>query len=219
MIDSDFWRDFAAGFRNLGDERLLVANWERSDSGYQWWLGPPALTPFILQFEALARRAGTKLDPSNPQDPLVIWLSALKQETRVIKHYGLALVDEELTYRDSGARGFHKGVIRWVANASADFCCVLESRALETEHIAEADRIRNSKPENWSPLRRDVEAYKIIKRLGTGRLSKFQNHLYEDFSRNKTELCQRISLKIKSFVPSHPCSLTIQPLRSFRSIH
>ena len=82
------------------------------------------------RFEALARRAASLLPHAGDADPLVVWFEALRRESLNF-YYG-----SETNEGNEGARHL-KGTIRRVCEASANYCAVLESRALAAEGRAQ----------------------------------------------------------------------------------
>jgi hypothetical protein len=142
MADSDFWCDLAAKFRALAagsSNRELRAMWsgDLDDSGLEakreWrliatgpgWLG--SVKTIQVEFEALARRGGLKIDPS--LDSLDAWLDALNREGPEDVTHG------EGTHQNADGEVVHHrfGTINQVCAASADYCKILEARALEVE--------------------------------------------------------------------------------------
>jgi hypothetical protein len=142
MADSDSWRDLAAQFlalpRPQGD---IHARWQYTvGSGVvgNWTLGGDR--SLRIQFEAIARRAAIGLLDKRSSDLLIAWLEAIRADGR-----GFEMSNSLPTeINDDGSRGatYCLGSIRGVCEASANFCRVLESLALQ----AEFDEKRRSDP-------------------------------------------------------------------------
>jgi hypothetical protein len=125
MLDSDFWKDLGQEFRSIEDCTKVAANWTdvAGSADRENWATGTTLLSARLEFEALARRAGARIDPKS-EDAFAAWLSRLKREGR-----------EDLV-RPGITTGYHdmtRGQIQNVCTVSADYCRVLESRALSTE--------------------------------------------------------------------------------------
>jgi hypothetical protein len=156
LLDSDFWKALGDEFRSVEDCARVNALWVENGqtvSGVEWQL-TGKLSP-RLRFEALARRSGSRLDP-HCSDPFIAWLGALRE------------VKSDLVSSSGIVGTFPAGRIQCVCAVSADYCKLLESVALQQEHAANAEKVKQSDPRNWSPLRQEWEAFKIIKTLGTG---------------------------------------------------
>src|ERR1700735_5892 len=79
-----------------------------------------------IRFEALARRAASLLADAGNEDALIVWLEGLKRESPNFR-YGR----ETFEIDSAGNRAGHlQGTIERVCEASANYCAVLESRAL-----------------------------------------------------------------------------------------
>jgi len=129
MLDSNFWKKLEKKFRSVEDCARVHFNWtDLPGSGdLEMWdcalLGTASLTA-RLRFETLARRAGTKTDP-HCLNSLWAWLSLLKRNGRKdLVKYG----------REPG-----HGQIQCVCAVSADYCLVLEARAIEAERRAKIE--------------------------------------------------------------------------------
>jgi hypothetical protein len=152
MLDSDFWKDLEKQFRSIENCARVHFNWTDvpgSPNLELWDFAYPgtALHTPRLRFETLARRAGAKIDPLC-LDSLISWLSRLKRDGR-----------QDLVKQGDPGRG----QIQCVCAVSADYCLVLEARALEVERIAIAEESRLNDPRNWSPLRQEWEAHKVAR--------------------------------------------------------
>jgi hypothetical protein len=144
MADSDFWRSLAAKFRGMikyDPSHTLHAGWkytvivgQPSPKNAEWHLAGserPLLSQTIrLEFEALARRGGAKIDPGI--DSFLAWLETLRSEgLNSASMQPVAQIGEAGT-----PTAFHySGTIVRLSAASADLCRILESRALEAERI------------------------------------------------------------------------------------
>lgn len=138
MAKSDDWRELAVQFRSIQDPQgLLHADWscvhrvEDALPGTTSWqlLDGGDLPDHVrLDFEALAHRAGAEIDPTF-YSPLIVWLESLRKERAnldVVRHWP--------EYAPDGSPAVHSSVsINGVCRVSADFCKVLEIRALEAE--------------------------------------------------------------------------------------
>jgi hypothetical protein len=132
MADSDFWRDLADKFRALSDpEGLLCAHWiSKKGLPYEWSLRSTRVVwggrSVQVQFEALARRGGLEIDKPNDRSPLDWWLDSLSKDVPGDKFgSGGEIVD--------GKPADRWGSIDRICETSADFCKILESRALDAE--------------------------------------------------------------------------------------
>ncbi len=153
MLESDFWKDLAAQFRVLNDPSgVLYAHWTRYDDRH-WELIRGEFSTLAAQYEPLARRGGTQLDRS--RDSLEVWLDAMRAEP--------GFVYDEITDVETGA--VISCSIYSLRQRSADFCNILESRALEKERVAENEEREQSDPRNWTPLHQELEAIEAIKKL------------------------------------------------------
>jgi hypothetical protein len=132
MADSQFWRDMEARFRAIPDPTGdLRADWNYviGSGGPGTWRLAAGLSPSVrVRFEALARLAGVAIDNPAISDPLIAWLHALRLAS---PDYRPDLYYVEM---QDGTEGAHHltGTVRRVCEASADQCCVLESRAMES---------------------------------------------------------------------------------------
>jgi hypothetical protein len=141
MLDSDFWKKLEKKFRSVQDCARVHFNW--TDVGLpdlELWdcaLRGTALLTARLRFEGLARRAGTRIDPQC-LDSLSVWLSLLKRKGR-----------QDLV-RPGNEPG--RGQIQCVCEVSADYCLVLENRAIEAERRARIEEERQPSPKNSTPL-------------------------------------------------------------------
>jgi len=145
MLDSDYWKHIGEHFRRVKDGARVNAMWTEVPGHAHldnWTLLSGGKTSPKLHFETLARRAGSKIDPTGT-DSLTSWLSALKREGRrdlVSSGGGIGTYEgPELVYTAAGR-------IQNVCLVSADYCRALESRALEAKHAArrpdgKADRL------------------------------------------------------------------------------
>lgn len=167
MSDSKFWRNLASEFRALDPHGALRADWDYivSSGDLTGWRLAGADHTLRVQFEALARRAGSASADRSGMDLLIVWFDALRRESPNFE-YGAYLTE----MHDDGTDGPHHqlGTIPHICVASADYCNVLESRAVDAEHVAKIEQARRSDPRNWSPLRQQWEAYKAIKELVHG---------------------------------------------------
>jgi hypothetical protein len=132
MPTSDFWRDLAVQFRALPDPygMLRASGHYIIGSGVAWgWeLTGGASASLRTQFAALARRGAFQIENADANDLLTAWLEALRLE-RCNFEFGEHLIEGST---DSGTHHM-LGSINRVCEASANFCQILESRALQTE--------------------------------------------------------------------------------------
>jgi hypothetical protein len=162
MLDSDFWRDLANGFRAIDPSGFLRADWHCSiEVGHQgpppptiWRLPGGKLTRSIqVEFEALARRAGPKVHPY--VDSLNGWLEALRESGfNAEQQPGFGIESNE-----QGAVVAHaySGTISSVCLASADLCKHYESAALEQERMADVHRESQSWSKDSHPTENEPE--------------------------------------------------------------
>jgi hypothetical protein len=170
MADSDFWRELAEKFRAIEDPfDLLHAEWKKFERD-EWSLVDEALAArphrasISTRFEALARRGGTRLDSG--RDSLHVWLDALRAEDRWTDH-------EVHSGLNASGQPVEPPVLIacWImrlCKSSAEFCDILESRAIESERIAKEENKQQEDPRNWSALHQYWEAHKGIKKLIEG---------------------------------------------------
>jgi hypothetical protein len=157
LLDSDSWRELAATFRAIPDPTgILYAEWTNFEGKPRWAFVRGDYPTLAAQFEPLARRGGKKLDPT--RDSLDVWLDSMKVED--------GYVYEEITKVETGE--VLSCSIRNLCRRSADFCNLLESRALERERITENEERERSNTRNWSPLAQQWEALKVINELQGG---------------------------------------------------
>lgn len=87
-----------------------------------------------IQFEDLATRAAFFLPDAGDMAPLVVWLEALRRESLNFS-YGRETIDSD---SEGNERARHlSGTIQRLGEASANYCAVLESRALAAERRAQ----------------------------------------------------------------------------------
>ena len=150
MADSDFWKALAVEFRSIDDPmRILEAHWTNFE-GPRWELIRGDFVTLSAQYEPLARRGGRKLDPT--RESLEVWLESMRREGYALADIAKVETDEVIACRISA-----------LCQRSADFCNLLESRALETERIAENEEQQRDDPRNWSPLQQHWELFKLMK--------------------------------------------------------
>src|SRR5438445_3584904 len=140
MADSAFGRDLAVQFQALHDSHgALLYDWRdiAGSSGVVWKFTGSASGSIRRHFETLAIRGASERAKVGNPDLLIVWLEALRHEG-----YGL----------QSG----ETGSIYNVCEASANFCRILESRALQTEF--EEKRCDNPKPAPASPPEETIAA-------------------------------------------------------------
>jgi len=113
-----------------------------------------------VRFEALARRGAKRLTNRTSASLLDTWLDALKLDipSDLVGHV-------TLTNQDGDQREHAHGEINRICQVSADFCYILESRALDAEQAAEAEQKYKSDPRNWPPLMQELQAIESIKKL------------------------------------------------------
>jgi hypothetical protein len=132
MADPTFWRDLADKFRALDPDGLLCADW-KSERGlpYVWSIRAKQLIwggrDTQVQFEALARYGGAEVEnPHHSRSLIDAWLDAVNKETES-DTFGSGPEDAE------GKPTSTWGSIHRICQASATFCHILESRALDAE--------------------------------------------------------------------------------------
>jgi hypothetical protein len=113
MASSEFWRDLAGQFQRL-HETYGALRYHWLNDGAVWKFAGSASGSIRRSFEALAIRGASKIASADATDLLIAWLEALR-----IEGYGL----------QSG----ETGSIYDVCEASANFCRMLESDALQAE--------------------------------------------------------------------------------------
>jgi len=160
MANSDFWHDLAAEFRALPGGNVLRGDWDyTANSGrpYQWRFagGDKAIH---TRFEALARRAASEMPNPEYSDLLLSWLEALRKNS-----HQPGIMGDYLEQNADGSDGpIHVvGSLHSLCEESAIYCDQLESDARQKEF---EEKQRND-PWNWSPLRREVEAFISVKKL------------------------------------------------------
>ncbi len=149
MATSDFWRDLADKFRVVTDKfGYLGADWSvtttpgEQSSFPQWDLKDGGSPSTRVEFEAVARRAGIAIDPS--VDSLAAWLEALKNQMPTVvasRHAVHRRADGSVATFTVG------GSITNVCRESADFCRLLEAKAIEAERLATAPESIDPKTE------------------------------------------------------------------------
>ncbi len=170
MSDSDFWRELAEKFRAIEDPfDLLHAEWKKFDK-QPWTLVDEAITrrpqraSIAARFEPLARRCGTKLDST--RDSLHVWLNAMKTEGRWTEHEVHSNLNELGETIDNPIL-----IACWIVRlcqSSADYCNILEARAIESERLATEEEKRKNDPTNWPEIVQQYEVFKSIKGLISG---------------------------------------------------
>jgi len=140
MVDSDFWRDLAEQFRALDPAGLLYADHDyivNSGNVDQWQI-KGADRIIRLRFEALARRAGSKIAGAHQKDPLFIWLGEVKA-TGPNFEYGAYLIERNADGTDGIQHQL--GTLKRLCVASAERCTEHESYALQAELREKQQRI------------------------------------------------------------------------------
>ena len=129
MADPDFWRDLAKDFRALDPSGMLRADWDYivGSGNLDQWRLTGANRSITVQFEALARRAGRALSPAETRDPLLIWLSVLRNTLSF--NFGAEATEKNADGSDGAHHVF--GTIQRLCTASADLCTEMESEALK----------------------------------------------------------------------------------------
>ena len=178
MADANFWRDLANQFRAIQDPHgRLFAEWtfiqkikEGPPGDAYWVVDGNDETRVRLEFEALARRGGRAIDTGG-DDSRFAWLESLRKERS-----NLDVVRPSFDQGSDGPEVIYRRVrINGVANVSADFCKVLESRALDAEQLRET--VQKAVAKNASALSesgsdpfwvrmahrfRDVDPYELL---------------------------------------------------------
>ncbi len=176
MANSDFWRELAISFKSVPDFYEFSAY-------RQYYLGlryfsPTSITepnwklqgipPALAEFRAMAVRGATILPPLPTSTLLVRWLEALwKEETEGPVRQGIPIVGGDRILSSDPAKIVPagpielRGAIARVFEASSALCRKFESEALQIEF--EENKIND--PRNWSPLRANFEAFRVIKEL------------------------------------------------------
>lgn len=166
MADSEFWRGLAVQFQGIPDfTGELRADWQYkvNSGGIGDWRFAGTPSDFVqTAFETSARRGSFEIANADCNGLLAAWFDTLRKEG-----INFQLSDRYLTDRnEDGTKGarYLIGSIYRLCEASVKLCQKLEARALQSEF--EAKHRKN--PNNWSPLRRQWEAYRQIKNLITG---------------------------------------------------
>ncbi len=167
MADSDLWRDLANDFKGIDDPfNLLEAIWIEEQLGFTKWQlytgsDRPGAYSARVEFESIARRAGSQVDPS--EDSLDCWLRLLRRESPNVRpsHLVEQTGDTDPQHHDAGR-------IIALCRASTDLCKVLESRALEAERLAKIEQERKKDPKQWPYMVQQWEAHKSIKKTFAG---------------------------------------------------
>src|SRR5579862_114263 len=145
VLDSDFWNDLGKQFRSIKNCKQVCVNWaDVPGTELETWEFGAVGTVLLsarLEFKALAQRAGAKIDPES-DDTYAAWLSRLKREGRK------ELVLIGATYPSGDMT---RGQIQNVCRVSADYCKVLESKALRTEQ-----------QEKRGQLPKDVSRHQVV---------------------------------------------------------
>jgi hypothetical protein len=123
MVDSDFWRDLAEKFVELGadgDFRLYVTAEKGTElnrmSSWQLISSRDIGLSYLTRYDTLARRGAMKL-PDEGSDLLDKWLNAIEKR-----------IPHAVTERATGRYIVH------LYSQSANLCRMFESVALEAEH-------------------------------------------------------------------------------------
>jgi hypothetical protein len=139
MADSLFWQQLADRFRALSScYHLRVHSFEDSNGGREaQWTFINSDKSVAVQFEAIARRAGTALVERSSSDLLYGWLNELRRHK-----FGRACNGCK---HSSGHDGW---LIESPAVDSASLCCILESQAIQIE----SDRSGSGQPKPFSDV-------------------------------------------------------------------
>jgi hypothetical protein len=162
MASSDFWQDLAEQFRSINNAWSIRADWDNTagEMGFGYWV-LTGETAGILNFKALAARGAREIIDTKVPDLFSAWLDKLKLEG-----FGFKSTRFEITQNPDGSELEQcvTGCIPYVCEESANYCKKLEADAVQAEF---EDRQRND-PNDWSPLRRQYEAFKSAKGLVSG---------------------------------------------------
>jgi DNA-binding XRE family transcriptional regulator len=132
MANSGFWRDVAEKFRAIPDpDGLLGADWTHTATSglpFKWSLRSIRVVggtqTVRVRFEALARHSASQIPPTTGRRDLIdAWLDALNKE----------IPTDDFTREQQDDAIVLKGRINRICERSADYCNILESRALEIE--------------------------------------------------------------------------------------
>jgi hypothetical protein len=178
MADSAFWRALATEFRELPPECHVL----RADRHYvvgsgklgQWNITASTVTGRV-RFEAVARRAGAEIaDPSTRDDLLTVWLETLMAQSESGFRFGPLAIEQN---PDGSPGAQHMmGSIANVLEASANYCTILESNAVQ----AEFEEKQRNHPKNWSDFHQMIEAAEGFKELANAPVKSIS----EEFARN-----------------------------------
>jgi hypothetical protein len=159
MLDSDFWRDLAEQFRAIDTHPVLNAQWHESRAvggklpNFIYWdyADPPhKIRSVQLEFEAIARRGGPKINPE--MGSLFGWLQALRDFETPPETFE---VEVETNLEGKAASVRYDGRIMDVRQSSIDFCKRMESQALEIERIERRRNELAASLEHHQPLPAD----------------------------------------------------------------
>jgi hypothetical protein len=215
MPSSEFWRNLADQFLTVPSGDMLRADGHYIvGSGVPWeWRITGSPSDFVQNtFESFARRGAFEIAPAGTPDLFIWWLEALRQE-----RCGFRLAELFIENNTDGTPGKHHqtGSIDRLCESSVKLCRIFEARALQ----AEFDEKQRNDPKNWSPLRRQVEAFRGIKELISGpRLNIPEALVRETLARQygiKPEevTFQQIRFEISGLFPDYP-AITLVPSES-----
>jgi len=159
MADSSFWRDLANQFRALPLECKMVradrypVDDDTNELG-QWQLDGTATGEALV--DALARRAASEIENPPSHDLLESWLEVLITRGGVQFHSQTISTGNNKDGTPRAQRTI--GHLYELPQHSANYCKILESAALQTEH----EEKQRSDPKNLPPI---VQWYKTFKKL------------------------------------------------------
>ncbi|HEV2232641.1 MAG TPA: hypothetical protein VGV68_04460 [Terriglobia bacterium] len=202
---SEFWRNIADEFRSIPKSWWLSADRIRisgSDTPERWRLTGNAAS--IGAFDALARRAATKIATSEPSDLLILWLDTLRQDSSVIRTIN----------QPTGETGkpILVATINKVGEVSARYCKKLEADAIQ----AEFEEQQRNDPKNWPPILAQFEAFKKLKQLTSGPHEQVPEALVritlaQQLSIRPEEVtAKQINLSVADLLPYYP-AITLAP--------
>src|SRR5260370_2841107 len=213
MADSAFWRDLAATFLLIPGHGMLRADGQYtvgSGEAWSWRLGGGAREFMRDTFKTLARRGAFESAPAGTTDLLVAWLEAIRKEHINFRSDKIAT---EVNSEGREESQYVLGTIDRVCEASAILCGKLEAQAIQTEF---EEKQRND-PQNWSPLRRQFEAFRGIKKLITGPHETIPEALVRDvlaqqYGIKPEEVTRKqIQFEVSGLLPDFP-AITVVPL-------
>jgi hypothetical protein len=166
MADSAFWRDLAPQFLAMSDFRADGTYVIGSGAPWNWQLAGVGNDLIRSTFKVLACRGAAEIPSTGVPgrrdvwltDLLIVWLEELRKRGLNFRFTGEA---NELLPDGKPGTQYHLGTLHGVCQASATLCKIFEAQAVQ----AESEEKERNDPKNWSPFRREFEAFTKIKKL------------------------------------------------------